>query len=102
MIVCPEMCKKHQSLLIHQANYSKSDSWQILIVATQVALFQKASCDTTTHKKLDGDINKISTLGCLACYSPDAFGEIVEVAKSHDLKKIKELGEKYVKEASSV
>lgn len=96
LITLPTMCNKHQQLLVSQAKYSKTDAWQALIVVSQLALFQAATADEKTHKKIGDDITKISEFGCLACYKPDAFGSIVEVAKSHDLGKIKSLGESWV------
>jgi len=91
-----DMCQTHQHLLVKQAGYSPRDPWRALIVSSQVALFQAAMSDPKTHKKIGDDITGISGLGCLACYKPDAFGEIVEAAKSHDIGKIKELGERWV------
>lgn len=101
-VTMPDMCKEHQSLLVRKARYTPNDPWQSLIVASQVALFQAATCDSRTHDKTGGDITRISELGCLACYKPDAFDEIIAAAKSHDLGKIKTLGERWVHEAGNV
>lgn len=92
-----DICKKHQILLVKQTKFSPKDPWQALIVVTQIALFQAATADKKTYGRIDGDITKLPSLGCLACYKPDAFGEIVEAAKSHDLGKVKALGEGWVK-----
>lgn len=100
-IVLPEMCNTHQYLLVKQAGYSPSDPWRALVIASQITLFEAATCDPKTHEKIGDDITNIVSLGCLACYKPDAFGEIVEAAKSHDIGKIKALGEKWVREAST-
>jgi hypothetical protein len=97
----PDMCQKHQSLLVHQAGYKESDPWRALVIISQVALFQAATCDDKTHKVIAGDIGRIGELGCLACYKPDAFGEVVEAAKSHELGAIKALGERWLKAASA-
>lgn len=91
-----DMCGTHQSLLVRQANYSPTDTWRALIIAAQIALFQAATCDPRIQRELAGDITKIGGLGCLACQKPDAFGEIVEAAKTHDLKVIKALGERWI------
>lgn len=96
-IMMPSMCDKHQYLLVKQAGYKESDPWRALIIASGIALFQAATADPKTHKKIGGDITKLPSLGCLACYKPDAFGQIVEVAKSDDIKGIKELGENWVR-----
>lgn len=101
-IMVPDMCKKHQSLLVHQANYKPDDSWRVLIVAAQIALFQAATTDPKTHEKIGDDITKIGELGCLACYKPDAFGSIAETAKYHDIKEIKALGEKWLQDSKGV
>lgn len=98
-IMVPDVCQKHQWLLVKQAGYSESDPWRALIIASNIALFQAATCDDTTHARIGGDIRRICELGCLACYKPDAFGEVVEAAKSHDLGLIKALGEKWVNAA---
>lgn len=98
-IILPNMCQTHQGLLVHQARYSRKDPWRALIVSVQVALFQAAMCDPKTHERIGGDIARLPELGCLACYRPDAFGEIVETAKAHDLGQIKALGERWVHEA---
>lgn len=100
MINIPNMCDKHQSLLVHQAGYRESDPWRVVIIAAQIALFQAATADPQTHARVGGDLTKLADLGCLACYKPDAFGEVVEVAKSHDIGQIKALGERWVKEGS--
>lgn len=89
------LCQKHESLLVHGAKYLQKDPWRVLLIAAQIALFQAAAADERTHKKIGDDVSKIGTLGCLACYKPDAFGEIVETAKSHDIKKVKALGERW-------
>lgn len=93
------MCERHRSLLVHQAQYTEAEPWLALIVCAQIALFQAATCDPQTHERTGGDIAKLSAFGCLACYKPDAFGEIVEAAKSHDLGTVKALGERWVAEA---
>lgn len=98
-VMVADMCQKHQYLLVHQAGYRPEDTWRALIIVAQIALFQAATCDEQTHRRTGGDIKRVSELGCLACYKPDAFGEIVEAAKSHDLKDIKVLGERWIEAA---
>ncbi len=98
-ITMPDMCQKHQYLLVRQSGYSPTDPWRALIISSQIALFKAATCDPKTHQLIGTDITKLPTLGCLACYKPDAFGEIVEAAKTHDLGRIKSLGERWVHEA---
>jgi hypothetical protein len=99
-VMLPDMCRKHQYLLVHQADYKESDPWRALIVVAQIALMQGATADMETHKRMNGDITKLHTLGCLACYKPDVFGAVVEAAKSHDLQQIKAVGERYLQQAA--
>ena len=93
-----ELCKLHQSLLIHQCRFKKSDPWRALIIMTQIALFQGATADPILYEKLKGDITKISEIGCLACFKPDKFGEIVESVIKNGMSSIKALGESWVNE----
>lgn len=96
-ITLPELCKLHQRLLVSQAGYSEKDPWRALMIATQIALFQGATADPATHERIGGLIERLPELGCLACYKPDKFGEIVEVAKTHDIGNIKKLGESWLR-----
>lgn len=94
-----QMCRKHQYLLCSQAGYGEKDPWRALVIMAQIALLQAATCDDRTYERIGDDIAKIGTLGCLACYKPDAFGEIVEAEKSGELGAIKTLGESWVERA---
>lgn len=100
-IEMPPLCERHVWLLIHQAGYKESDPWRALLIASSIVLFQAMTCDDTVTKRTGGDVHKLSTLGCPACYKPDAFGEVVEVAKMRDLGRIKALGEKWIAEATA-
>ena len=98
-IKVPDICQKHQWLLVKQANYNEKDPWRALMIATNLVLFQAATCNPETFRKLKDNIHDIASLGCLACYQPDKFGEIVAaIGTSHDLGKIKALGEKWINE----
>jgi len=99
-IEIPNLCEKHQSLLVYQAGYKPNDSWRALIIISQIAIFQGVTADPKMQKKIGLDITNIKTLGCLACQKPDIFGEVVEAAKTHDFGNIKKLGEKYIKKGS--
>lgn len=100
-ITLPEMCKTHESLLVHQAGYKPSDPWRALLVISQVALFQGASCDPKVYAEVGGDVMQFKRLGCLACRKPDLFGELVEAAKTHELGDIKTLGEQWIARAAT-
>jgi hypothetical protein len=90
------MCRTHQHLLVSQVGIPESGPWRALIIMAQLTLFQAATADPTFHQKLSGDLGRIAEIGCLACFKPDAFGEIVEAAMSSDKGAIKRLGESYV------
>lgn len=92
-----QMCKMHQSLLVHQAGYGPDDTWRSLIIMAQIALFQAATADDTFYDKLDGDITRVVEIGCLACFKPDKFGEIVNIIQQKGQDAIKELGESWLK-----
>lgn len=94
-----QLCKNHSSLLVHGAGYAKTEPWQALIIAAQIALFQAATLNPRTHERTEGDLANLHRLGCLGCLSPAHFGEIVEVAKQKELGAIKRLGERWVEEA---
>lgn len=89
----PNMCQKHQYLLVTQAGVPETGPWRALIIMAQVTLFQLASCDDAIHARIGGDITRMSELGCLACLKPDAFGEVVQAAEIGDFGAIKALGD---------
>lgn len=99
-IVVPDLCRTHQILLVEQCGYGPNDTWRALMVVTQIALFQGATCDADTHQKIGDDITQIGQLGCLACWKPDRFGQIVQtIGTSKDIGKIKKLGESWLEAA---
>jgi len=83
------------ALLMQQAHFTESDPWRPLIVISNFALFQAMINDPNTPARIGRDMKGLQTLGCLACYKPDVFGEVVEAAKTHDLDKMKAIGDKY-------
>lgn len=101
-LMMPPMCDKHQYLLCQQAGYKESDPWRALIIVSQLALFQAMTADPKIYERVHGKVECIAELGCHACCKPDAFGEIVEAAKTHDLGAIKKLGEKWVQESGTM
>lgn len=98
-IAVPNMCQKHQRLLVEQVGVGPAGPWRSLIIMAQIALFQGATADPSMHDRIGGDITRITEIGCLACFKPDRFGEIVEVAK-HNPGDLKALGETWVKDGS--
>lgn len=100
-VMIPDMCQTHQRLLVLQANYGPTDAWNTLIIISNIVLFQGTTCDDRVIEECGGDLEKIQTLGCLACRMPGLFGEVVEVAKTHNFKALKELGDGWISQAKT-
>lgn len=101
----PSMCDKHRSLLVHQCGYGPQHPWRVLEIAAQVALFQGATADPKIYAEMGGQIEGVSSLGCLACRKPDLFGAIVDKVqktfpREAHIGAIKALGERWVAEAT--
>lgn len=99
-VALPPFCDRHQYEIVHEAKYKKTDPWRALIVIAQVAMFQGMTVTPSVHKRLEGDISKIGTLGCFACRLPHKWAQVIKAAKV-DLKDIKELGLGWVSEANN-
>lgn len=95
-IEVPNMCQKHQGLLLRQIGIGPNGPWRSAIIVAQITLFQGTTAHPDTYGKIGGDISRIGELGCLACERPDVFGEIVE-AWAGGIPAVKLLGENYVK-----
>lgn len=102
MITVPDLCPLHLRLFVHGAGLGPHEAWRSFVVGAQVALFQATTVDPQAHQKMGGDITKLPMLGCLGCFKPDAFGEVVEVAKSKDLGAVKALGDRWIAQAAVV
>lgn len=100
-IMITPLCEACQRDLVHGAGYSPDDSWRVLIIAAQVALFQGAMSDDVIRKKLDADVTRVPELGCLGCALPAQLHAITMAGKSKDIGKIKALGEQWVEEANA-
>lgn len=100
-IVVPDMCRKHQGLLLAQAGYGPNDPWRVVIIAAQISLFQAATSHPSTYERIGGDVTRIGEIGCLACDRPDAFGEIVAAATTRDIGAIKAVGERWIADAKN-
>lgn len=98
-MIVPDMCRMHQLLLVRQVGFGPEDPWRALIVMAQVALLQGATADPACHKRIGGDLLRLSEIGCLACFKPDCFGEIVQAAQTGEIGAIKRLGESWVRRA---
>lgn len=90
----PEMCQRHQHKLVHGAGLGPNDVWRVLILVAQIALFQGATATPSVHKRLEGNIENITKLGCLACRLPGKFELILR--KGADFTAIKAMGESWV------
>lgn len=94
-IIIPDMCAKHQSLLVHQCGVPQEGPWRALIMAAQIVLFQGSTAKKQLHEVTGGDITKVTTVGCLGCYSPDVFGEVVAAFQEGGFASVKALGDRY-------
>lgn len=98
VIQMPQMCNKHQSLLVQQLGLTQADPWRAHIIVAQIVLFQATTAHPSTWEKVDGKVERIPELGCLACFRPDSFGEIIEAMRTGGISAAKALGERYAKE----
>ena len=69
-------------------------------------MFQSISADDTCYSQLNGNIENVRTLGCMACRKPDIFGKTIEEAskcrkKVDKITTIKNLGLKIVEDAAA-
>jgi hypothetical protein len=95
-ITVPDMCQRHQRLLLDQIGIGPDGPWRSAIVASQVTLFQGATAHPSTSARLGGDITRIGELGCLACDRPDVFGQVVQAWRAGGMGAVKALGEQLV------
>ncbi|MGE3276744.1 MAG: hypothetical protein AB7O67_16655 [Vicinamibacterales bacterium] len=101
-ILIGDMCQKHQRLLVDQIGVAPDGPWRVCVIAAQIALFQGTTAHPDTFDRLGGDIRRIGELGCLACYRPDTFGEVVQAFQQEpapNIAAVKALGERLVAEA---
>lgn len=99
-ITVPNMCQMHQRLLLDQIGIGPDGPWRSHIIAAQIALFQGTTAHPDTYARIDSDVLRIAELGCLACYRPDTFGEIVQAFQQGGIAAVKALGERLVSEAA--
>lgn len=93
-VILPDMCQLHQSLLIHQVGIPESGPWRAAIVVAQITLFQGTTAKQQAWDAIGGDVSRIAELGCLGCYSPDVFGQIVDAFQTGGFAAVKALGER--------
>ena len=93
----PSLCELHQSLLVQQVGVGPDGPWRALMIMATIALFQGATADPSTHERLENDILRLPELGCLACYKPDLFGELVDAVQRGGMSAIKSLGERWIR-----
>ena len=99
-IMVPDMCQKHQRLLLDQIGIGPDGPWRSHIIVAQIALFQGTTAHPDTYHRIGGDVGRIAELGCLACFRPDTFGEIVQAFQEGGIGAVKALGERLVAEGS--
>lgn len=98
-IVVPDMCQTHQALLLQQLGIGPDGPWRSAVIVAQIALFEGTTAHPDTYERIGGDILRISELGCLACYRPDTFGQVVDAFTTGGIAAVKALGERLVTEA---
>lgn len=99
-IVVPDMCRTHQRLFLEQVGIGPDGPWRSAIVAAQIALFQGTTAHPDTYARIGGDVLRIQELGCLGCFRPDTFGQVVEAFRQGGIGATKALGERLVAEAN--
>lgn len=97
-ITVPNMCQKHQRLLLKQIGIGPEGPWRSHIIVAQIALFQGTTAHPDTYHRIGGDLQRLGELGCLACFRPDTFGEIVQAFQVGGIGAVKALGERLVNE----
>ena len=100
VIQVPDMCQKHQALLLHQVGIGPEGPWRSCIIACQIALFQGTTAHPDTYARIGGDVLRIQELGCLACFRPDTFGEVVAAYQEGGIAATKALGERLIADAA--
>lgn len=95
-IVVADMCQLHQRLLLDQIGVGPDGPWRAHIIAAQITLFQATTAHPGTYEHVGGDASRIAELGCLACYRPDTFGEIVQAFQHGGMGAVKALGDRIV------
>lgn len=95
----PQFCDRHQAKLVHAAGFKPEDPWRALLIIGTLVMFQGASCHRRIWEKVEGDVARVKELGCLACKLPGLFETLARTAKSKDPGAIKELGERWIREA---
>jgi len=95
-ITVPNMCQTHQRLLLDQIGIGPDGPWRSHIIVAQIALFQAATARPGTYARIGDDVTRIGELGCLACFQPDTFGEVVQAFQQGGIAAVKALGERLV------
>ena len=98
-IIVPDMCRKHQWLLLQQVGIGPEGPWRSAVIAAQITLFQGTTAHAATYAVIGDDVQRIGELGCLACYRPDVFGQVVDAFTTGGMAEVKALGERLVAEA---
>lgn len=99
-ITVPQMCQKHQRLLLDQVGIGPDGPWRSTIVCVQLTLFQGATAHPSTYDRIGGDVTRIGELGCLACDRPDVFGAAVQAFQHGGIGAVKALGERLIEAAA--
>lgn len=87
----PELCKMHQAKVVHGLGLKPEDSWQMTLMAVQLAAFRATTFDERFLKRTEGKAENFSVvlgeLGCLACWQPEAYRQAMAILRhDHDWK----------------
>lgn len=105
-VMVSPLCARHLAELLKRCGHGPQDPWQSLIVAAQVAMFQGVTADDEIREKLEGMVERIGELGCLACCRPALFSQLIDRAngaahKSLYIGAIRALGLEWVEGAAT-
>jgi hypothetical protein len=93
-IEVPSLCRRHQVETVRRLQVGPEGPWRATIIMTQIALFQACTA-RDLHARTGGDLTKVPSVGCLACFDPEAFRDVTSAGMSG----IKAKGEGYVERA---
>lgn len=97
----PDMCQKHQRLLLDQVGIGEAGPWRVYVIVAQITLFQGTTAHPDTYHRIGRDVQRIGELGCLACFRPDTFGEVVQALKDGGIPAAKALGDRLIAEGAA-
>lgn len=93
--VIPTLCERHRAELVHGLAIPESGPWQTAIIVASILLFQASTADDRVWQRCtllengDRDANDLSLvlaeIGCLACFKPESFGQLLGIMQKHGI-----------------